>query len=365
MKAPLLSTVLLSAVLLVSARQVSSQEQFYRSNEVGMLLARINPALRDDSRWVIRVTRSGPDEDRRLFDNGKEVRRWQTSWTAGHEQRVERESSGGKLTARRVFDASGTLLQEEEYSAGVLTRKTLYSYAGGRLTSRKELDPDGKELARESYLYADNGGLREVRRTPATGPADVSSFVSGRSGLAEQRSAMDGTVLIERYDADNRVIQRERRRPDGTKSVEDLVYDESSGKLASSRERTGDGSVVDRRYDAEGLLAQETTSLKDKVTEVSSFVRDSKGRVTARTRRSGQGIEAWHDTFGESGEVAREEYFQRGELVRVTVYGEAKKRTEELYRNGGLFLKVFFDGDTRVREEVYVDGTLARSRDFP
>ena len=40
-------------------------------------------------------------------------------------------------------------------------------------------------------------------------------------------------------------------------------------------------------------------------------------------------------------------------------------RTEELYRDGELFLKVFFDGDTRLREEVWFNGRMERERSYP
>jgi hypothetical protein len=50
--------------------------------------------------------------------------------------------------------------------------------------------------------------------------------------------------------------------------------------------------------------------------------------------------------------------------VKVTVHGEGKLRTEELYRDGELFLKVFYDGDTRLREEVYSNGGLQRERSY-
>ncbi len=52
-------------------------------------------------------------------------------------------------------------------------------------------------------------------------------------------------------------------------------------------------------------------------------------------------------------------------LVKETLYGQAGKRTDELYRDGEMFLKVFYDGDVRRREEVYANGELVHARDLP
>jgi len=353
-------------VFLLAALGAFPQEVFYRSNEQGMPLSRVSAALKDDSRWVLRVTRDGAGEDRRLYDNGKEVRRWQESWNASRTERVEKESAGGKLAARRVYDASGSILREEEYRDGKISKTSRYFYQGGRLSRKLEVGADGKELATETYLHADSGRLREVRRKTPSGGADTSTWVAGRSGLAEQRSLMEGTLFVERYDPQGRLVEREKQAGGTTVSVEVFSYDPGSGKLASSTERMpAQAVVIERRYDDEGRLSLETTQVKDVVTETAAWERDAKGRVTTRTRRSSDGLEVWKYTYTAAGDPLREEYFQRGVLVKVILHGEGKRRTEELYRGGDLFLKVFYDGDSRVREEVYAGGELVRARDLP
>ncbi|HET6450775.1 MAG TPA: hypothetical protein VFI08_05665 [Spirochaetia bacterium] len=354
----------LSVLLLAACLPAFTQEVYYRSDQAGMLLAPISPALRDDSRWVLRVTHSGTDEDRRLYDNGKEVRRWQITVSA--DRRVERESANGVLTSRRLFDSAGVLAQEEQYTAGTLARTTFFSYVAGRLVTRRELDARGAEVSRDSYLYADNGRLREARHTVWGGSPSVSSVVAAKSGIVEERTSVDGTTLVERFDVNGRLVRREKSAPDGSTVREDFRYDAESGVLASSEERrSADGAVVDRTYDSAGRIAQETVTLKGAVSETSRYEHDSDGRVTSRTRRSAAGIEVWRTAYRASGDVDREEYWQRGVLVKVTVHGEGRNRTEELYRDGDLFLKVYYDGDTKLKEEVYDAGTLVRQRSFP
>ena len=73
-------------------------------------------------------------------------------------------------------------------------------------------------------------------------------------------------------------------------------------------------------------------------------------------------MELWKYSVDDKGKVSREEYFLLGSLQKVTLYGEGKLRTEEIYKDEDLYLKVYFDGDTRVKEEVYSGGKLLRER---
>ncbi|MGO9307968.1 MAG: hypothetical protein ACLQDL_02960 [Spirochaetia bacterium] len=357
----------LAFILLLAALHVFGEDILYRSNDFGMPLERIAPYQQDAFRWILRVRRSGPDEVRLLSDNGKEARRWEISWNRDRTEKVEKEFAGTVLAARRVYDAAGTLLQEEEYTAGALSKKTLFSYADGRLArTRVRAGPDGQQVSQEVYLYATDGGLREVRRTSAAGDTSVSSSLTGSAGLAEERSTMGGSVFVERYDPNGKLVHRERRDAGAAVSIEDFTYDPKSHSLASSVERLpAENGLVERRYDSSGRLSQETRRVKGVVQEVVGYERDDGGKVTSKTRRSSQGLEAWKYSYSDSGDVAREEYFERGIRVKVTLYGEGKHRTEEHYRDGELFLKVFYDGDTRLREEVYSRGTLVRERSYP
>jgi hypothetical protein len=353
------------AVFLGCAARGSAEELFYKSNDFGMVLAPIPAYMRHDSRWILGVQRTDSDEERRLFDSGKEVRRWQVSWNRERTQKVERESAGGTLAARRVYDASGALLQEEEYAAGVLAKRSVYTYGNGRLTRKREIGADGKLISSAAYLYTVNGGLREVRRTVTPDTTMVTSVVSGPTGLAEDRSSLGGSLFVERYSLDGRMINRERRVDGETVSVEDFTYDAESGHLVSSKEsRPTDGLLVERRYDDAGRLSQETMTVKGTVTETYSYEHDGKGREISKLRRSASGLETWKKIYTDSGDLAREEYSRRGILVKAIIHEPGKRRTEELYKDGDLFLKVFYDGDTRLREEVWSNGSILRQRSY-
>ena len=105
--------------------------------------------------------------------------------------------------------------------------------------------------------------------------------------------------------------------------------------------------------------------MKGSVKESVGYERDAKGNVSTKTRKSDAGSESWKYSYSDSGDLSREEYSLRGILVKVIVHGEGKLRTEELYKDRELFMKVYYDADTRLREEVYSNGILQRERSYP
>ena len=343
-----------------------SDTLLFRSDDVGMTLQPIAPYLRDSTRWILAVQRNGDNEVRRLFDNGKEVRRWETTWSEKKSRREEREYSLGLLSARRIFDASGNMMQEDSYDAGKLTQKSLFTYSGDRLSRMRSLAPDGKVISTEQYLYATNGALREVRRTGANGDDRFSSYVSGPTGVSEERNTVGDVLSILRYDTQGRLVSREQRRGDDMLVREDFIYRSESQFLLSSREKApAQGRVIERRYDESGRLVSETTTEKGAVIVEVTLTRDEKRQVIEKGRRSATGLETWKYSLDGQGKVTREEYFRLGSLQKVTVYGQGNLRTEEYYKDEELVLKAYFDGDTRLREEVYTGGTLVRERKYP
>jgi YD repeat-containing protein len=354
--------LVISLVFLV-AFSGSAEQMLYRSNTTGMLLERIAPYRRDDSEWIVTVEKTPTQEVRRLLDNGRETRRWETSWTDGHTRSEERETAGKQLVALRVYDAQGNLLREEEYANGALSRTSVLAYTGGTLRRTRVLGPDGAQLSSTEYLYAVNGSLREVLRTEDGGGLNISSTVTGPAGVSEQTASAGEARQVVRYDGSGRIIDTERRRGDTLVSRELFRYRADSDLLDSSTEELPvDGKTIERRYDEAGRIVSETSESGGG--EETTYARDDKGRLIAKTRRTPAGLEVWRYTLDASGGVQREEYSRRGSLQKVTTYGKGRERTEDLYRDGALFLRVYFDGDTRLREEVHSGDAVLRERTY-
>lgn len=351
-------------LLLLSAFPLFAASEVYRSNDFGMQLEPIPSWRRNELKWVLEVTPKAGGEVRRLFQDGKEARRWETSSIADG-RKEEREIAGGVVVTRRIYAGSGDLLEEDQYTKGKLAQRSIYTYASSRLARVRVLAADGTLEHANDYFYTSRGSLREVRQTGGKEGTRISSFVAGRSGPSEEWNQDGDNTYIARYDKKGRAVEREHRTGKELASQVEFAFREDTDKLLSSEEKLpGEGKVITRGYDPEGRLQTESTATGDKVTETITYVRDDKGRVTRKQLRSPAGLEEWRYALDEGGKTTREEFFRRGSLEKVTVYGANDSRVEELYQAGALFLKVYYEGDRRAREEVYSDGKVVRERSF-
>jgi antitoxin component YwqK of YwqJK toxin-antitoxin module len=352
-------------LFILTASASSAADVYYRSNELGMPLERIPAFRRHESVWVLGVERSGDREVRRLYQEGTEARRWDTGPLEGGVKREEREIIAGDLAAYRVYTNAGDMLLEELYENGTVTQRSVFTYSNTRLVAQRVQSADGSVASTTEYVYSTKGGLRAVRRTAAGGDSAASIFVSGAPGIAEERNSVGDSLFVSRFDARGRRINAERRKADERTLREDFVFQQGSDRLATSAEtRPLEGKSIARSYDDKGFLASESVQIGEKVVERTDLTVDDQGKIMDKTRRSADGFEEWRYAWGPDGKKEREEYRRRGMLEKITTFVSVSARTEELYNDGELFLKVYFEGDRRVREELYRNGALLRERKF-
>ncbi len=346
---------------LIAAPPVMAQTSIYRSNPFGMELEKIEAYRRDEHEYVLEVDRKPGSEIRRLYASRSEVRRWETAETRDG-RKIEREYEGKVLVAFRLYEASGALLREETYRDGALQQKASYLYAGGIPTGVEVTDAEDKLLYRDEYRLSLRGSLREVRRTYADGAiGDTALLTAGAGG--EERDTLSGVTVIIRYDAKARVAEKEQWLKDVLVSAESFIYRGEDGSLLESSEsRPADKTAILRDYDGEGRLAAEKISVDGTQTERTDYLRDSEGRATEKRRRGPEGMEVWSYSYDAAGELAKEEYTLRGSLMKRTLYASKDERTEEFFREGEMFLRVFFFKEAKTKEQVFEDGIMVRER---
>ena len=86
------------ALILFTALPAFAAGALFRSNAFGMQLEPLASYRRDEFRWVLQVTTTPSGEVRRLFDGGREARRWEVSPVAAGGTE-EREIADGALAA--------------------------------------------------------------------------------------------------------------------------------------------------------------------------------------------------------------------------------------------------------------------------
>jgi len=365
----------LTLLLAFLAGGAAADVRWFRSDEMGLAIAPI-PAFRaDEFPWTLAVERTatggGWVETRRLLSGSDERRRW-TLVRSADGRTEEREERGGAIAARRLSGASGELLQEETFEAGKPSGRSVYEYAAGRLVRVRVFAADGSLASTVEYVTAPSGRLREVRWTAPGGEvrsagqtAGGTGYAAGGAAVSEERTRDGDEWRTTRYDASGRAAAREGGDASGLRWRQLLAYAGTAGTPTSSTtEWPAERKIVTTSYGASGGEVEETTTVAGVVTERVVWTRDEAGRVLAKRRTGAGGTEEVRTTWGDDGAPAREEYFARGMRVRTVIHTGPDERTEELFSDGDLFLRVFYRGDTRVREEAIVEGKVAREREF-
>lgn len=367
-----LASFALAALL---AARASADTRWFRSDEMGLAIEPIPEFRIDEFPWVLAVERAagggGWTETRRLLGGGTEERRWIRVRSADG-RTEEREERGGRVSARRLSGAAGELLQEELFEAGVPASRSVFEYAAGRLVRVRVFAADGSLASTVEYLTAPSGRLREVRWTAADGSLRTESQAAGGTGSAaggaavsEERTRGGGESRTTRYDEAGRVAVREHGGSDGLISRERLAYRGGSRTPASSTtEWPAEKKVVEASCDEAGLVIDEVTSVAGAVTERVTWTRDAAGRALVMRRTGTGGTREVRSTWAADGTLEREEHFFRGARVKNVILLAAGERVEELFEEGELFLRVYYRGDTRVREEVILDGVVVRERTY-
>jgi hypothetical protein len=363
------------ALAALLAARASAETRWFRSDEMGLPIEPI-PAFRvDEFPWVLAVERTagggGWVETRRLLGGGTEERRW-TRVRSADGRIEEREERGGILALRRLSGAAGELLQEELFEAGLLSSRSVFEYASGRLVRVRVFAVDGSLSSTVEYLTAPSGRLREVRWTAADGSMRTESQAAGGTGslaggaaVSEERSRGGDESRTTRYDEAGRAAVRESRGPAGLVVRERLAYKgESRTPVTSTTEWPAERKVVEASYDAAGREIGETTTVAGSVTERVTWTRDEAGRVLVLRRVGKGGTEEVRTTWAADGALEREEHFFRGARVKNVINPASGERVEELFDGGELFLRVYYRGDTRVREEVILGGVVVRERTY-
>lgn len=352
----LLASVFLCCVL------SSAGADLYRSNAVGIRGARL-AANETDAEYVLDVSTSGNTETRDLIHNGELIRR--TEIVRDGTSSTERVTENEQLVRETVRRADGQVIREDLYSAGDLIESSSYEYEDDRLASRTVTDAGGGVQFTERYSYWRDRTLRSIVKTDESKTRTEYRYRDGR--LEEEWVSSPGRSERFEFDPAGRLVIRELFIEDDLAEQEVRVYwAEGSAALLKQVVISAGDDVTRRSYDDRGRLVHERVERLDATIRELDRVFDG-DLLVSEAETDGDGSRSWTYEYDEESVRSTTTYREAGQVIEVTYFAldetdsPANKMTE-LYNRGVPVLRIYYEDETRLREDVIRDGEVIRSR---
>lgn len=313
--------LVIAASALLGPLAVPAQEGgLFRSNQEFLPIEAIGEAEREEYRYVMQVTESGRTTERDLFRDGELYRR-----------RIETTGPDGLPQEVRTLDAEGSLLESKRYRYDRQRRLRGVEVTGGEETSR--------------FLSGNPAGA------------------VGENEEVLQESSPEGSVRsLFRYDEAGRLVRR-LTYVDG-ETVEEVQNEYSSGALRLRTERyPRERRRVIVRYDEAGLPVEEERYEAGRLTRRIARSYNEEG-LLLRELIEGRERREFRYEYDEEGEVLQEDEYLNGTLLKRVRHEEKDRRVEIQFRQGEPFLRTYYEGDSRLREEVLRGGRIVEVRRF-
>ena len=340
--------------------------EYYRSNAIGSTVSRLAGETAIDAAEYVLVIDAGADRrTETLYHNGEEARRLlidsssahrkETLWLQGVINTVTNYNQRGQIVIERRYDSSGDLVESLKYTYtladiivtatdsenNVLYTETQQRHPNGRIQSIERTYPD--ETATEArFSFLDRLLLRE-QHTMGNEQYDIYYDTVGRA--IQRRSAVDGETLVEeniRY-----LHEVETRNPSDAEIVEAVADDQQQ--------------ATNVNYDRNGNPLKQTVTIDGTLIEIGEFDYNGEQLIQSRIRRTG--TTTFRETiFNEDGDEIAERWYVRGQLSRTVIPLDGNERYEQRHINGEPYIRIYFRGQVRLREEFLDNDEIVRTR---
>lgn len=340
--------------------------RWFESDGAGIAYRSIPEAAALRAEWALRIrplaeriegVPAASVEEKTLYERGAERRRTLTAVDpAGAVRYVETVESDG---ARRIerYDVLRRLVEERSSGIDGEGETVRYSWAGSRLSQAAAyaVAADGsvgeEAIWTDTYRYLRSGSLLSVTREP-----EESVFVQRTDRAVprylETRSS-DGTSMRTTYDAGGRATEVLRYDPDGASApaAETVVYGDGGkrGGPSVTVVKEGEATVETARNEA-GRVIRETRYGADKTVLDETLTEWTNDRIKTVKISSGALERRIEYGYDKDGRRVSEKNYRNGKLERA-VRMDGSEEVEELYRNGAVVLRSYYEGGALVREE--------------
>ncbi|NLJ45549.1 MAG: hypothetical protein GX430_03200 [Treponema sp.] len=237
-----------------------------------------------------------------------------------------------------------------------------YVLVGGSVTGAVVSTPRGEEIRREYYVRDSVGNVVEIRVTYPEGGSTRSGSAPGR----EWFEYPGGDRVFRVYRTNGDLESEEVRR--GSAVVYRVLYryrDESGSLSVVEETRPGEGWKRVTEYGNRGLPDRETVETGNGFVTITLYEWDDRDRRIGMLVREGRSERRVRFLYGEDGTETEERTDTTGALtVRIIRHTDGSS-LEERFDGGVLFARTYRKDGNLVREELYRDGLLVRSREVP
>ncbi len=358
--------IILIVIYLVLSLGLSAQEkEYYRSNALGMTLEKISEYRRDEFSFVLTVEDTESGELRRLFRDGEQVREFVRTYSPSGRLMEEQIREGGILRTVRRFDERG-IKEELRYEDGILEERIDYEYESGLLKSRKTYDDAGTLLSHYIYHYLADGRLDSVRPAIIAETAKELRFHYDDNGIYAQWQGGGEDGELVRYNDDGHVLSREGYRGNEPVYREQYEYNDTGRDGAKIRKSIFEDfqkqDKIIRVYDDDEQLVEERVYRRGELVSETAL-EYTEGRLRSRVRKSGGLLEEW--IFDFSADRLVSERYLRNEVIEYSIeYSGSDTRVKELYNEGKPVIRIHFENDQKIKEEILENGSAVRTRHF-
>lgn len=342
----------LSLLFFFSVFPGTAENLFFRSNELGMTIEKIDKYRRNDFTYVVEIQEQAEVLVKILSKDGEETKRWRI--IEKDDGRREYTYTGEELESVVDYYFDGRVAEIEYYEKNTLVEHHTYNYSEGELRYVLVENVEGEELYRNVYKRDDSGRLIKVIREFPDKNDFVSLYTFGSSGVAAEwhGTAEEGHMFRFR-DAERPLSKEEWEGVELAQAEEFQYQDESLTMSVYKNYKTG---VIERTwYNKEGRKKRVLKKKGSSFVEEQLFEYNERGEPAARYKRTPEKREKWEFMYDEKGERIAELYYKKNRLISRKEFVSEDETYEYLYRNGEPFIKIHYKNDQKVGEELLID----------
>ncbi len=347
-------TILLFIFSLIT--QLAFPQQYYRSNKLGMELAKIDKYRTDEFEYYLEKISDGNKEIKILYKESAPV--WETEIYYSNNGNIDKEIiTEDETKTERTY--SGKLLYSEKIidtndNSGYIK---IYKYNSNLLLDTvDELSLEGKLQNSVSYERDIKGRIVSVVRSiylednkKAEDQTSKYRF-QGQNLLEEWHGSSDLSGDFIYYNLDGRLLAIVKTDKGKTISEKRYFYDNDLNlRIEEFVESTG--AKIIQNITPDGYLIEESVSIGENLVSKTNNYYDDDNKLIRKVNVTKKGVERYLYEYSDDGELSSEKIYLNGEIYKEKVYIEDNAYYEDMYNNGQKYMRIYYKDNEKTKTE--------------